>query len=400
MGLHALSSQRASTSAERRELTIKWIGGLLALLVLLGGVAGLWRMVTGLGATTALTDDIPWGIWIGFDFSLIAFSGAAFTMAGVVYILRRNTYRPALRPAVLTGLLGYTAVLVLLVLDLGRPDRFYHFILFWNAHSPLFEICWCILLYTVVLTVEVSPQVLEKIGHPKWAHRIHLAIVPVAIIAVTLSSLHQSTLGTLYLNMPHRLNALWFTPILPVLFFSSAVMTGLTMGALGYRAACAVTGQKMERRVYGGLARAAGWLAVLYLAIKVGDWIARGQMPALLRFDYYSRLMWGEIALLVIPAVLLIVPALRRNLPAVSAGLLLLAGGVLLNRFNATLFAQVQPHGAVYSPAPAEWLSTFGVMAAAALAWLLAVRFLTVFEPQKNQHASPATTKADAARKA
>jgi Ni/Fe-hydrogenase subunit HybB-like protein len=381
--------------AERRELALKWIAGLLGLLVLLGGVAGLWRMAAGLGATTALTDDIPWGIWIGFDFSLIAFSGAAFTMAGVVYILRRHTYQPALRPAVLTGLLGYTAVLVLLVLDLGRPDRFYHFILFWNAHSPLFEICWCILLYTVVLTVEVSPQVLEKLGKHKWAHRIHLAIVPVAIVAVTLSSLHQSTLGTLYLNMPHRLNELWFTPILPVLFFSSAVMTGLTMGALGYRAACAVTGQKMERRVFDGLARAAGAVAVLYLAIKVGDWIARGQIPALLSFDYYSKLMWGEIALLVVPAALLLLPRLRNNLGALTAGLLLLAGGVLLNRFNATLFAQIQPNGAIYSPAPAEWLSTFGVIAAAALAWLLAVRFLTVFEPQKKQHGATGTSKGE-----
>lgn len=399
MGLHALSSQRALSSNERRELTIKWIGGLLALLVLLGGVAGLWRMATGLGATTALTDDIPWGIWIGFDFSLIAFSGAAFTMAGVVYILRRNTYKPALRPAVLTGLLGYTAVLVLLVLDLGRPDRFYHFILFWNAHSPLFEICWCILLYTIVLTVEVSPQVLEKVGQHKWAHRIHLAIVPVAIIAVTLSSLHQSTLGTLYLNMPHRLDALWFTPILPALFFSSAVMAGLTMGALGYRAACAVTGQKMERRVFDGLARAAGWVAVLYLGIKVGDWIVRSQIPALLSFDYYSKLMWAEIALLVIPAALLLIPALRKNLRALTAGLLLLAGGVLLNRFNATLFGQVQPNGAIYSPAPAEWLSTLGVIAAAMLAWLLAVRFLTVFEPQK-RHAKAHAPKTEVTPKA
>ncbi len=394
MGLHALSTQRALSSNERRELTIKWIGGLLALLVLLGGVAGLWRMATGLGATTALTDDIPWGIWIGFDFSLIAFSGAAFTMAGVVYILRRNTYQPALRPAVLTGLLGYTAVLVLLVLDLGRPDRFYHFILFWNAHSPLFEICWCILLYTAVLTVEVSPQVLEKLGHHKWAHRIHLAIVPVAIIAVTLSSLHQSTLGTLYLNMPHRLNALWFTPILPVLFLTSAVMTGLTMGALGYRAACAVTGQQMERRVFAGLARAAGWIAVFYLGIKVGDWIVRGQLPALFAFDYYSKLMWAELALIVGPALLLLLPKLRNDLRSQTAGLLLLAGGVLLNRFNATLFAQVQPNGAIYTPAAAEWLSTLGVIAAAMLAWLLAVRFLTVFEPQKRHAKAEGAPKA------
>jgi Ni/Fe-hydrogenase subunit HybB-like protein len=280
----------------------------------------------------------------------------------------------------------------LLVLDLGRPDRFYHFILFWNAHSPLFEICWCILLYTVVLTVEVSPQVLEKLGHAKWAHRIHLAIVPVAIVAVTLSSLHQSTLGTLYLNMPYRLHSLWYTPVLPVLFFVSAVMAGLTMGALGYRAACAVTGHDMERRVYDGLAHAAGVGALCYLGIKVGDWIARGQMPVLLSFDHYSNLMWAEIALLVIPSVLLLAPRLRTNLRSLTAGLLLLALGVLLNRFNATLFGQVSPNGAIYAPHPAEWLSTIGVIAAAALAWLLAVRFLAVFEPKKHAVKKPEVT--------
>ena len=120
--------------------------------------------------------------------------------------MRRQEFQPALRPAVLTGLLGYTAVLALLVLDLGRPDRFYHFMIFWNAHSPLFEICWCILLYTVVLTVEVSPQILEKLASREvGAPHPSMFIVPVAIAAVTLSSLHQSTLGTLYLNMPHRL---------------------------------------------------------------------------------------------------------------------------------------------------------------------------------------------------
>ena len=316
-------------------------------------------------------------------------------MAGVVYILRQNQFKPALRPAVLTGLLGYTAVLVLLVLDLGRPDRFYHFILFWNAHSPLFEICWCILLYTVVLTVEVSPQVLEKFGHEKWAHRIHLFIVPVAIVAVTLSSLHQSTLGTLYLNMPYRLSPLWYTPVLPVLFFSSAVMTGLTMGALGYRAACAVTGQKMKRQVYDGLAHAAGWVALCFLGIKLGDLIVRGQIPALLSLDYYSRLMWAEIALIVIPVALLLAPRLRNNLRSLTAGLLLLAAGVLLNRFNATLFGQVSPDGAIYAPRAAEWLSTLGVIAAAALAWLLAVRFLAVFEPQHKHPAQDAAKKSE-----
>ncbi len=382
MGVTALTSKRSSQARDQRDLGLNLTLGALALLVAVGVVAGLWRLGAGLGTSTALSDSVPWGIWIGFDFSLIAFSGAAFTMAGLVYILRRNEYKPALRPAVLTGLLGYTAVLALLVLDLGRPDRFYHFMLFWNVHSPLFEICWCILLYTTVLTVEVSPQILEKLHHEKWAHRIHNVIVPFAIAAVTLSSLHQSTLGTLYLNMPHRLQALWFTPLLPVLFFVSAVMVGLSMGALGYRLASRLRRAPTEARVFRGLAHGAGWVALAYLALKFGDWIVSGELAGLLRFDAMSRLMWVELGLVILGVVLVQTPRLRHNDRSLTLGLALLAAAALANRFSATLFAQTVADATAYTPHIAEWLSTLGVIAAALLAWLLAIRYLAVFEPQ------------------
>ncbi len=388
MGLTALTSKRAASYPEQRDLGLKFVIGILVLLVALGVAAGLWRLAAGLGASTALTDTVSWGIWIGFDFSLIAFSGAAFTMAGLVYVLRRQEYRPALRPAVLTGLLGYVAVLALLVLDLGRPDRFYHFLIFWNAHSPLFEICWCILLYTVVLTVEVSPQILEKLGREKLAHRIHSVIVPVAIAAVTLSSLHQSTLGTLYLNMPHRLHALWFSPILPVLFFVSAVMIGLSMGALGYRLATRVRNVTREDRVFRGLAHGAGYVAIVYLLLKFGDWIVGGEIGLLLRFDHMSRLMWVELGLLILGVILTQAPRLRQNDRSLTIGLGLLVLTGLTNRFSATMFAQTVPEVAAYTPHIAEWLTTIGVIAAALLAWILAVRYLAVFEPKAHHHKS------------
>ena len=116
-----------------------------------------------MGSTTDLADTYSWGIWIGFDFTLIAFAGAGFTMAVLVHVLHQHQYHDAVRPAILAGLAGYVAVLLLLVLDLGRPDRFYNFIIFWNVHSPLFEISWCVLLYTTVLVLEVSPFLLERI---------------------------------------------------------------------------------------------------------------------------------------------------------------------------------------------------------------------------------------------
>jgi Ni/Fe-hydrogenase subunit HybB-like protein len=385
MGVTALTSKRSSQIPEQRTLVLNAIIGLLALMVVLGVIAGLWRLAAGLGSSTSLTDNVPWGIWIGFDFSLIAFSGAAFTMAGLVYILRRREFQPALRPAVLTGLLGYTAVLALLVLDLGRPDRFYHFLIFWNVHSPLFEICWCILLYTTVLVVEVSPQILEKVHKDRWAHRIHNVIVPVAIAAVTLSSLHQSTLGTLYLNMPHRLNAMWFSPILPVLFFVSAVMVGLSMGALGYRLATWLRNVPAEARVFRGLAHIAGWVAATYLALKFGDWIVSGELAKVFAFDHMSRVMWAELALLIVGIILVEAPRLRNNDRSLTLGLILLVTAGLANRFSATLFGQTAAEVTAYVPHIAEWLSTLGVIAAAFLAWILAVRYLAVFEPKAHK---------------
>ena len=205
--------------------------GLLGFLTLAGAAAGIGRLFVGMQATTALSDTYPWGIWIGFDFALIAFAGAGFTMAAVTHIFHLHQFHVALRPALLAGLLGYTAVLLLLVLDLGRPDRFYHFILYWNMHSPLFEISWCVLLYTTVLVIEVSPDILRWLPW-KWPLTVvKWLMLPVTIVGVTLSTLHQSTLGTLYLNMPYRLDALWYTPVLPVLFFVSAVMAGLSLAA-------------------------------------------------------------------------------------------------------------------------------------------------------------------------
>lgn len=385
MSVTAVSPKRALHVMEQRELRLRLVIGVLGLLVALGVIAGLWRMATGLGKATALTDTVPWGVWIGFDFSLIALSGAAFTMAGLVYILRRNEFRPALRPAVLTGLLGYVAVLVLLVLDLGRPDRFYHFIIFWNLHSPLFEICWCVLLYTTVLTVEVSPQILEKLGREKLAHRIHNVIVPFAIAAVTLSSLHQSTLGTLYLNMPHRLHPLWFSPILPVLFFVSAVMVGLSMGGLSYRLATYLRNVPRENRVFRGLAHGAGWVALAYLLLKFGDWLFAGELGMLFSFDAMSRLMWVELGMVIGGVILLLAPRLRQNDRSLTVGLGLLVLATLTNRFSATMFAQTVPEVAAYTPHIAEWLTTIGVIAAALLAWILAVRYLAVFEPKAHK---------------
>lgn len=355
---------------------------ILTLLTIVGVLAGVGRIFFGLGRTTALTDSYPWGIWIGFDFLLIAFSGAGFTMAGVVHVLHLEKYQPVIRPAILAGLMGYVAVLLLLVLDLGRPDRFYHFLIFWNPHSPLFEVSWCIFLYTLVLFIESSPPLFERLKLEQAARWIHRLIGPIAIIGVTLSSLHQSTLGTLYLNMPHRLNALWYTPFLPELFFISSIMAGLSVAIVAYWLACRVHGKAVQPAIVSGLAYGIAWVSLFYIVCKLADIVVAGEWPLLFSFNLMSQLFWWELGLgAIVPMILLFIPQVRAHRWGQGIGLLLILFGVFINRFNATLFAQTLPPGSgLYIPHIAEWLSTLGVIAGVTLVWYWGVRLLVTFE--------------------
>jgi Ni/Fe-hydrogenase subunit HybB-like protein len=305
-------------------------------------------------------------------------------------VLHREQYHDAVRPAILAGLAGYVAVLLLLVLDLGRPDRFYNFIIFWNVHSPLFEISFCVLLYTTVLILEVTPFLLERLNRPlsKRVLRLLQSAMPViAVVGVTLSSLHQSTLGTLYLNMPHRLHPLWYTPLLPLLFFVSSILAGLSLATLTYMGSTRILGLPAKREIVTGLPRLAAWVGVFYLALKLGDLLVSGEIALLWSAGAYSFWWWVEVGVgLMLPIALLLIPSLRRRpWVSVTAPLLLLFG-VMMNRFNATMFGQILPPGVTYSPSLIEWLSTIGIIGAGVMAWLLGVRFLAIFDRKGAEH--------------
>ncbi|MBX7232737.1 MAG: polysulfide reductase NrfD [Caldilineales bacterium] len=355
--------------------------GVLGFLITLGVLAGLARLWLGLGATTSLNDTYSWGIWIGFDFLLIALSGAGFTMAAVGHVLHLHRFHAAVRPAILAGLMGYVAVLLLLVLDLGRPDRFYHFLIYFNIHSPLFEISWCVLLYSTVLALEVSPYLFERLGWKRPVNLFYKLITPITIIGVTLSSLHQSTLGTLYLNMPHRLDALWYTPWLPVQFFVSSILAGLSVGTLAYIVGAGVARKHEDPGIARGLGKGIVGVGLVYLGLKFGDLILAGEWPRLLAMDKLSLLWWAEIGLgVILPLLLLTLPGLRSRPETRWLAPVLVIFGLGMNRFDATLFAQHPLNAALYTPHLLEWFSTAGILAAAALAWWLGVRVLAVFE--------------------
>lgn len=355
--------------------------GLLAAVAIMGVAAGVARLLVGMGATTNLNDAYPWGIWIGFDFALIAFSGAGFTMAAVVHVLHLHQFESALRPALFAGLFGYVAVLLLLVLDLGRPDRFYHFLLYWNLHSPLFEISWCVLLYSTVLMLEVSPTVLEWLGWHRVRRWMMAALGPVCIIGVTLSTLHQSTLGTLYVNMPYRLHPLWHTAYLPGLFFVSSVMVGLSVAILAYNMAACVHRQCSDVKLVQGLSIGVSGAAIIYLIFRFTQLVLEGKFALALMPTTAAFALWLELGLgVALPVILFIVGWWRSYRWVYWVAPILVVLGVGMNRFNATLTGQSPAWSGVYTPHMLEWFSTLGILAAALLMWLLAVRFFAQFD--------------------
>lgn len=369
---------------------------ILALLALLGIGTGIWRLTVGLGESTGLTDAFPWGLWIGFDFSLIAFAGVGFTMAAVVYILNLEKFKPLARASVLTGFLGYVAVLVILLIDLGRPDRFWGFIVFWNHHSPLFEISWCVLLYTTVLALEFLPVLFERLNKPNIVKAIHAITIPLVIAGVTLSTLHQSTLGTLYLALPHKTDVLWWTWVLPLLFYISSIAMGLATMILIWIVASKAFGRKIELDLLSSLAKGIKWVWIVYLVFRFGDLFYTDDLPYVFAFDADSIWFWVETLVgVVIPIIIFAVKSLRESQAGLLIGSILSIVGVFMNRFNATLTAQAVNRFTVqavtdtasYTPTWQEYAIQIGVLSAAVLAWYFAARLLPIFpETVKESH--------------
>ena len=172
----------------------------LALLVPLFLYVSYLRFTRGLGATTHLSDQFPWGVWIGFDILCgVGLAAGAFTLMATVHLFNLHRFEPIVRPTVLTGFLGYLFVSLALLYDLGQPWRIWHAVIFWNPHSVMFEVAWCVMLYTTVLSLEFAPVVFERL-RLVTPRRVLLALnTPLVILGVMLSTLHQSSLGSLFL---------------------------------------------------------------------------------------------------------------------------------------------------------------------------------------------------------
>lgn len=382
-----------------------WTPGVLVLafLMAVGAVAVLARFIGGIGYVSNLSTARPWGIWIGVDVaSGVALAAGGFTTAFLAHILGRHYYEPVVRPALLTAMLGYTFVVLGLIVDIGRSWAIWKPLIHWNFHSVLFEVAMCVMLYLNVLYIEFMPIVVERyqgrvdlpgplaaLNRPAeallgLADRVLAKMMWVFIIAgVVLSCMHQSSLGSLMLIAPTKLHPLWYTPILPLLFLASAIAVGYPM--VVFETTLVTTSLKLdpEIRILSPLTRITIFLLGIYLALKLGDMVIRGTYVYLLDGTAQTNSFLVEMIFgVIVPWIMLLSPAVRRSRRWLFVACTLIVGGVLLNRVNVFVVGYRPPVSEnAYFPAVTEILITVGLIAGL----MFLYRFLATHLPVLNK---------------
>ena len=367
-------------------------------LVVLGAAVMAIRYVNGMGAISNLSDGRPWGLWISFDlYCGVALAAGGFTLAGWVYVFNRKKYHDVARPAVLTAFLGYTLVILALLVDLGQPWYIWHAFIYRNLHSPLFEVAICVITHTIVLALEFSPAVFEALK------RVHFPIVrsinwqiplsviraiqiPLVIAGVVLSTLHQSSLGSMLLLMRESLNQLWYTPIMPILFLNSAIAVGPAMVIFESMVSTKAMGHKLQMGILTGLGKAIPYILGVYLLLKLSDLALRGDLGLIFTEYPQNLLWWGEVTLgILAPIVLLSQRRFRENAKGLFIGAVLVVAGLIFNRFNVSMLALAMRPGYSYIPHWMEIAVSVGLVADAMLVIWLAYRLLPIAHSEESQ---------------
>ena len=344
-----------------------------ALLAIAGiGVALIvWRLFAGLGVTTAMSDGYPWGIWIAFDVVTgTALACGGYAVAILVYILNRGKYHPLIRPAILTSALGYSIAGLSVVLDIGRWWNVWKVPLYiwrWNVNSVLLEVAVCIMAYTVVLWIELSPAFLEKWPNSKISRFalpiLNKSLVWIVALGLVLPTMHQSSLGSLMLLSGPRLHPLWNTGFLPLFYL-------ITCLAMGYSIVVfeAAFSEKLTRgagHVTGALQKIATWAVAVFVVARFADLAYRGEIGRVLTLDLYGVMFWLETLLFLAPLLL------QKNI--VRGAMVLIVAGALY-RFDTFLVAFDPGPGWHYFPSVPEMFITIGLIALELAAYVFIVK--------------------------
>lgn len=411
----------ATASVERKpfpfNLNPAWLAwlGLIGILLLIGVISAIEVFWKGLEITN-MSDSVPWGLWITIDLSAIALGAGAFTLSAVVYLFGLKRFQPIVRLAIWIGFIGYTSALLTLLMDIGRPDRFWHPWVYWNVHSVLWEITWCITIYLTIMLIEFLPviadsKLLDRVPRIKTmrslAHQLHKAAPLLALLGLGISLLHQSSLGATYGIVKSR--PIWFKPSMPIMFIISAIASGpaFTMGmALVIEW---VTGKRnISHDILRAIARFSGFGLLIYGYIKMWDLAAvtyYGRTAAvnealhmLNQHTPYNFSFWViEILLgIVTPAILFISKRFSSNPANLVLGAGLVFIGIVVNRWNVTVSGLFVPlsyspgvlyqlPAGTYFPNITEWGIGALIVGYALMMITIGVKFFPLFEKEE-QH--------------
>ena len=387
----------------------------------------VYRFAFGLGAITNLTDGYPWGLWIGIDvLSGIALASGGFIMAGTVHLFGGKKFHSLVRPAVLTAFLGYLLFIFALLVDLGRPWNLWKALISWNHASALFEVSWCVTLYTTVLFLEFLPPVFEKFKlvtlHKLWNSLVPWFIIlilglftlamtysyiwaaviivimlfwevmmrtgkmprdkqiPILLVmsGVMFSFLHQSSLGTLYLVIPQKLHALWYSEMLPLMFLLSAIAVGPAMIVIE------AFYTKRDKRnwninLYSELTKAMPILLGIYLIVKIADLVISGELSLLNTTELNSKLWLLEMIVgVILPMILFLPKSFRENPKILHFASVLVVLGLILNRLSVSVFGFSDSAYATYYPSWQEYFITIGVFSMGLIIFKFLMNFLPI----------------------
>ena len=389
-----------------KKLITPWTAWLafLGVILLSGLVAGILVFWKGLGITN-LTDLVPWGLWITIDLSSIALGAGAFSLCAGVYLFGLKRYQPIARTATFIGLIGYTMATLALILDIGKPERFWHSLVYWNTHSLLWEVTMCVVLYLTVLVFESMPILanLEWLRKrlPRVASlmgRVHHYAPILAIVGLGLSSLHQSSLGATYGVIKAR--PFWFKPEMSVLFMLSAIVGGISLTLFASMLASRLTNKaRINDTLIERAAQFVGYLLIGYFYFRAWDALSQTYAYDPGRTEGLRLLTKGPLAFnfwivemllgMIVPMILLLYRPTRMNRFWRMVSLLLVAAGVVAFRWdtNITGLLVVMPYVAgqainyaSYRPSLIEIAAGAAIIAYGLAAFSLGVRYLRVVD--------------------
>ena len=372
----------------------------IAVIAGIGLLIVLARLIFGLGAVTNLSNQYPWGIWIGIDVAAgVALAAGGFTTAALGHIMHKDEYEVIVRPALLTAALGYTFVAISVAIDLGRFYYIWHPLIMWNGNSVLFEVGICVMIYLTVLYIEFIPIVTERfigrVNLPGFLKRfnnpldkllkaldrgLNKTMFIFIIAGVVLSCLHQSSLGTLMVIAGPKMHPLWQTPILPLLFLISAISVGFPMVIFESLITSRSFKLKPEIKVLSNLGNMVAPLLGIYLAFKIGDMVIRRTFVYLNDFSFPAVMFVIEVVIgIIVPLRIFMSPKLSKSPLGLFIGSALVIFGVLLNRINNFIVAYTPPYQFhTYFPSIGEIAVTLGFVALEILLFRAAVMIFPI----------------------